>query len=641
MYYFIRYIIIDYNKSFGLNTSELSAKTIKKNQYNMRSLKLHFLFLGILVLTSCNDQPGKVSKKQVFKRSYISLMPGNEPDDLRDFAPLHPSVVAWGSDPISVDLNVEKFSKDISVYHEIGLPLVAGNVWMLTATNRYMYEHPEYQKAVCYDIEGNPIVPGWLDSDYKGVLSYWGCTNNPLYRSLLKKRAEVVMKSGADMLHLDDHMGTCAAAYHNAGCFCKYCMTGFRDWLKNNYDTKQLDSMGITDIDKFWYADVVKAAGFTTRESCYGEKVKESIPLYDQFLAFQRSAIRGLVKELGELADSIAGKHVPVGVNAWNLIPTQFATSQYADYFCNEVQHYDVADLIPPFSYMLGNALHKPLFSTGTGEDWVKIKQKESFTRIRRWISTAYAFGNYFMYAYNQWGFSEKTGTQWYRFPMEAFEPYSSFIHNNSFLFDDYEEFKYTAVLYDNRAFRLGDISSREISRVLHYDNIPVELAIKGDEWLQFDLTPQVLNDFEYLIIPEKTEITPELGTLFEKFSKNNKLIRWSENLDIKALIPSPVKVSGAEKVWALPRVKPADDGSREVVVHLLNEDYDAGSDKMNIKSGFKLDISNRILGEKEVTSVSYYAPGKEKVKAEFVKNDSGVTVTIPELNIWGIVKIN
>ena len=567
-------------------------------------------------------------------------MPGGEPDDLKEFAPLHPSVIAWGSDPIGSDLDVKRFSKDISTYKEIGIPLIASNVWMLTATDKYMYEHPEYQDAVCKDITGEPIVPSWLDSNYKGVRPMWGCTNNPLYRSLLRERARVGIESGANMLHLDDHMGTCAATLHSAGCFCDYCMAGFNDWLKKNYSKKELVSMGISNLDGFRYSKLLKNSGIVTKEDYLRDEVKDSIPLFNEFLSFQRYSIADFVHELSEMADSIAGKHVPVGVNAWNLIPTQFATSYYADYFCNEVQHYDVEDLIPPFAYLLGNALHKPVFSTGTGEDWVRIKNKENPERIQWWIATAYTFGNYFMYAYNQWGFSKETGTQWYKFPRETFEPYSTFITEHSDLFDDFVDYKQVAVLYDNKSFRLGDRSSREICRQLHYAQIPVGLAILGDEWLKFDLTPEILNQFEYLIIPEKTKLTSHLDSLFIPFSKNNKLIRWSKETDVQSLIQSPLKVMDVEKVWAIPRIKVSDSENTEIVIHLLNQDFNNEMDKMNTKTDFKVYISGILFGKQEFSSVYYYAPGQDKVQLEFTDANDGITVNIPSLDIWGIIKV-
>jgi hypothetical protein len=289
---------------------------------------------------------------------------------------------------------------------------------------------------------------------------------------------------------------------------------------------------------------------------------------------------------------------------------------------------------------MLGNALHKPVFSTGTGEDWVNIKHKESPERIKWWIATAYTFGNYFMYAYSQWGFSEETGTQWYQFPMETFEPYSSFITKHSALFDDFVDYKQVAILYDNESFRLEDQSAVDISRQLHYAQIPVGLAISGDEWLKFNLTPEILNQFEYLIIPEKTKLTSQLDSLFTPFSKNNKLIRWSDKTEIQSIVKSPLKVLDTEKVWTIPRVKVSCSKNREVVIHLLNQDFNNENEKMNKKTDFKISISNILLGKQGCSSVYYYAPGQERINLEFANNNDGITVNIPSLNIWGILKV-
>ncbi len=105
--------------------------------------------------------------------------------------------------------------------------------------------------------------------------------------------------------------------------------------------------MGIEDIGSFNYRDLIRATGFTTLESYTDGTRRNEIPLRDEFLVYQRDAAADFVRQLGLIADSITGVPVPVGVNAWNLIPTQLSTSHHADYFANEVSHIDVEDLIP------------------------------------------------------------------------------------------------------------------------------------------------------------------------------------------------------------------------------------------------------------------------------------------------------
>lgn len=606
----------------------------------MNQLRSYIMLVCIIMLNGCNQNNAEKQDDGSFHKSYISLMPEGEPENLQEFAPINPSVIAWGNDPIGYGLDTTSFSKRILAYKNMGIPLIASNVWMLTATNRYMFQHPEYQDAVCVDIAGDRIIPGWLDSDYRGVKPWWGCTNNPLFRSLVRERAAVGIQSGANMLHLDDHLGTYAAVSHSGGCFCEYCMKGFNKWLATNFNKNELEKKGINDLDNFNYAKLVREAGFLTKDAYLKGVNENKIPLRNSFLSFQRYEAAEFVHELGSMADSIAGKHIPLGVNSWNLDPVQLATSHYADYFSNEVQQYDVEDLIPPFVYMLGNALHKPVFSTGTGEDWIKIKHNESRVRINRWIATAYTFGNYFMYSYNKWGFSEETGTQWYQIPIDMFEPLCTFITENSELFDDYIMYKQVGVIYDNSAFRAGDKISREICRELHYKQIPAGIVPIGGELLKYKISAKDLDEFEYLILPEETPRSQVLSNIIKPYEVNNKLIPWTDDIDIQSVFESPIKVE-ANKVWAIPRIKEKSNSSYDIVIHLLNQDFDKKLEKMNEKSDFQVFLSKQLLNDQRVSSAEYFIPGQKSIKLNITTKDEGCAINIPSLDVWGIIKIN
>lgn len=584
------------------------------------------------------DKSNTTVKKVHFPHSSISLMPEGEPENLRAFLPIKPKIVAWGADPIHVNFDDKRMKEKLSGYKNLGAEFLASNVWMLTATERYLFQNPRYQTAVCVDIEGKPIVPGWLDSEYNGVKPWWGCTNNPLYRELLIKRALGGIRNGANMLHLDDHMGTAAAASHAGGCFCDYCMKGFNAWLKENFSTKELSEMGIKNIADFNYSEMIKNLGYITKEKYLQAVTENKIPLREEFMKYQLYEAAEFVKELGLVAAKEAGTFIPVGVNSWNLAPTQLATSHYADYFSNEVSHFDVEDLNPPFVYLLGNALGKPVFSTGTGEDWIYINQKGAPVRVQRWIATAYAFGQYFMYSYNKWGFSEKTGTQWYQIPIEIYEPLCSFINQNPQLFDGYEPYEQVGILYENEVCRKNDREIKSIVKKLNETNVPIGLVASGDTWLKRDLTLESLNRFKYLILSEKTNLSENEKVLIDKFAENHPVFSWIGEEEVLQKIPNLLKVTNAEKVWALPRIKEEDGEITGLVVHLLNQDYDAEKDKMNRKTDFMVFLSNDLLSGLSEKDVRFYSPENEPVLLKSIKSDKGIYVSIPFLDLWGLL---
>jgi hypothetical protein len=583
--------------------------------------------------------PASVLLKKDLKHSHIALMPEWRPDDIGAFRPLRPSVVAWGTDPVHSLGNPRALRKLTDEYRELGIKLQACNVWMLTATSRVLHDNPEYQDAVCLDIAGERIVPGWLDKTYKGVKQYWGCTSHPLFRKQLAERVRAGIESGANMLHLDDHLGTCAAANHSGGCFCRYCMRGFRAWLTDNLNRKQLAENGVTNVATFDYGKRVRKAGFTTREAYKKGTWQNRIPLRKEYLAFQREAAAGLVKELGTVARRTAGKPVPVGVNSYNLSPTQLATSHNADFFANEVQHYGVEETIPPLVYMLGSALGKPVFSTGSGHCWIKVSQHNDVTRVRRWIATAHAFGHYSMYAYKKWSFSKETGTKWYMTPIETYEPLCRFITDNAALFDDYEPVAQVGVLYDNGTCEKNRWGVREVCRHLHDANIPCGLAVAGDGWLKRELTRAELDRFQLVVIPGDAAPEGHQAAVIEDAKKRGKAIAWTNVEDIRKRVEPLVLVSGAEPVWALPRQKPDQPGT-PTVIHLLNQDYNAGHDVVCRKSGFTVFLADKITGGRPATKVTLCTIGQEPRSLPVARVEGGITVTIPELDLWAVLQV-
>ena len=136
------------------------------------------------------------------QHSAIVLMPEGTKGPLETMLPLRPTVVAWGNDAVGMLNRPDELKRRTDAYHQLGIKLLACNVWMLTATDRVLYTRPEYQAAVCVDIAGDKIVPPWLDSDYKGVKPYWGCTNHPLFRQQVRSRAKANEPQSPLVIHL-------------------------------------------------------------------------------------------------------------------------------------------------------------------------------------------------------------------------------------------------------------------------------------------------------------------------------------------------------------------------------------------------------------------------------------------------------
>ena len=579
----------------------------------------------------------------------ISLMPEGTPQDYELFRPLAPTVVAWGEDALSVVAGGEdaraKFAARMSAYREIGVSRIATNVWMLTATERFMARNREYIAATCVDLWGEKILPRWLaDAEFEGVKPWWGCTNNPLFVKHLLARMKAGLQGGATMVHLDDHSGTAACAYHAGGCFCRYCTAGFREWLAANVSPDELAEAGIgeTEAGTFDYAAFLRKRGYADRAAYIAEASAGHVPLRGWFLAYQREAAVKLIARMQHEAAQVAGAPVAFGVNAYNLLPAQLFDAHVIDYFANEVEHFDVEDTIAPVVYRLGEALGRPVFATGTGEDWIAYRQGQATVRVRGWIAQAYAFGQYFMYSWRKWGFSEKTGTLWTEVPPEVFTPMTRFVSAHPELFDGFENAATTALLYDNATAAANRWGVRDASRALLDAHVPYGLVVAGDELLKKPLRADDLAPYRALVIPEDVQpVAATAAAVTEWEQRGGRVVRATD-----AGLPGKIELQAEGRVWIMPRVnRSATDaaGASRLVLHLLNRDYQAATDTMKPKTDLTVTLDPKALGgPATVKHARYFRPDADPVELRFATDTSGnLRLTLPGLNVWGIVALD
>jgi hypothetical protein len=442
------------------------------------------------------------------------------------------------------------------------------------------------------------------------------------------------------MVHLDDHSGTFACAQFAGGCFCDDCMRGFRVWLERKDTTREWEAAGVTDLSMFDYRAYLLRHGYADRAGFIKAAAELEVPLWPRFLHFQRDAAIEFVERLKAEADRIAGRPVPFGVNSYNLLPAQLFDAHVIDYFANEVEQFDKEDLVAPVVYRLGEALGRPVFATGTGEDWIKYRQAKSVTRVRGWIAQAYAFGQFFMYSWNKWGFSDETGTLWTQVDPEVFQPIVGFVSDNEELFDGFENAAKVGLHYANDAAEAGNWDVRELSRVLLDAGVPYGLVVSDGGWLQRPLTREDLDQYRAVVWLGILDGGGEISRLLEAWGKSGgQVVPWPAQEDDLRQLPGHIDVQCAGRVWALPRVR-AD--ASEVVVHFLNRDYVATTDTMIAKTSLSVCLDPAVLGGPEkVRSVRYFAPGAEPRDLEFEKGADGLLrFTVPQLEIWGIAAI-
>lgn len=112
-----------------------------------------------------------------------------------------------------------------------------------------------------------------------GMKEYWGCLNNPHWRKVLKAWTKVGIERGVD--------GYVANYFYRHNCLCEHCQAKFRTHLKKRYRADDLKKLGIDDVDKHTFTEIV---GW--------HNPKESTPLRREMLRFSQMSCKDAFDEV-------------------------------------------------------------------------------------------------------------------------------------------------------------------------------------------------------------------------------------------------------------------------------------------------------------------------------------------------------
>ncbi|HGE72259.1 TPA: hypothetical protein ENX78_15575, partial [Candidatus Poribacteria bacterium] len=473
--------------------------------------------------------------------------------------------VAWGGASVSA----------VQTAHELGMHFV-GSMWTLTAGAENIHKRSDLRDAVSKDILLEPIIVPWLwDHTYEGTPSYFGCTNNPTFRQLSRERVIDAMKTGADGLHIDDHLGTAGSFWHG-GCFCDYCIDGFRKFLADQKYEEIVKKHKI-DLDNFNYRDFIKS--FVSNREEYQRK-RSQLPLTELYQTYLVKSAAQFVKELRKIAEDTKGGEITCSANTGIPNPVHLVTTPNLTHCVCEVEYRHNNENAPKASpisaYKVADAINKPVMATASGWNWAYAHANNNAVGlVRLWIAETYALGHRLMVPHRKWAFTQEKGTHWYQSKPEDFAYLYNFIRDNSELFDDYEPFSRIALIFPNKGIRRHGLGLfQEICKRLADKNLFFSVVIAGDDWIEDRLKTENLSNYEDIIIPEPSELDDSQKSVIEKWEsdKNKKAFYVKSVNDIDNInLKLTVEVIGRQNIWVLPRMRP--DGS--VVCHILNRNYD------------------------------------------------------------------
>lgn len=126
--------------------------------------------------------------------------------------------------------------------------------------------------------DGKPII----HDAYKigGMREYWGCLNNPQWRSVLKAWVKVGIRRGLD--------GFIGNYLYRHDCLCGHCVSGFKRTLAGRYTPDQLrERFGIKDLARHEFREIVS-----------WHDPAESTPLRREMLRFSQVSVKRAFDEV-------------------------------------------------------------------------------------------------------------------------------------------------------------------------------------------------------------------------------------------------------------------------------------------------------------------------------------------------------
>ena len=551
----------------------------------------------------------------------------------------------------------EEMMRDVDEAHRCGVKF-QGRVELDADWMGMIDYDSNFMESTVRDLNDKPAVTWWTHT-YKGHPSYHFCTNSPGYRHYLMYQLRRVMEAGADWLMIDSAIPTIGALNARyGGCFCQHCMAGFRDYLKQNLDLAASMDPITDDLASFNYRDYLLAHGYSDKR--YRAEIlafPPTVPLAREYFNYQWREVNALFRCFKRYAQEF-GADVPMSSNS----PYYWAEFMYAvdahDFYTNEMEYQppenEVLPSEPIYTFKLADALGKLVAITGVPSAFEPYRQRDRPGHIRLWIAQAYAHGHVFMAPDKMWTRRDPgQPDRWYHSKPGDYEDLYHFVRDNPDLFDGYESVASVALIFSNNAVRqylaerlssghLGgqnrSAPKTDLARAclaLSAANVPYRIIVAGDDWVDDHLLGADLSRFLAIVRFDPSHLSADQEAKLA--SAGERLVTWSSAESLIASVGQDIEVRGAPNLCVLPRHQP-ENADTPLVCHLLNSNYDAGTDRYQSQSGVELTIGAGMLG-RGYTSATLYAPGQMPVAVECRASDAAASVTIPSLSMWAILK--
>lgn len=530
------------------------------------------------------------------------------------------------------------------------------------------------ENCVSRDIRGAALHARWVECTDREHQCYLMDRNNPVWREYLKAIIRIQIDAGVDGIQLDEAELPITSLQYG-GCFCKDCMKGFREYLKNLPDEQRPSELGDANLETFHYGEWLLAQGFDFKTK------REGAPIFWEYHRFQTRQIARYFAELADYARQYAaekGRKVLVSGNFFNLVAHwYYAMEPKVDLIITEMRNTRYRQ--PAwYRYVAGFAADKPVIVAenpygGVVPELVEmLKAGKGYDLFRMSLYEAAALGANMSVPYGAWMGSVIQDS--FNPPHELCVEIQSFLADHESLFS-YKTASETAVVYSvetefQRESRRGIFADNrynqdssevgpfwQVCETLSDAVQPYDVLFFPDGDLRPDtLTFDALSQYRTVILPDCRYLTKSQSQLLQDYlEKGGQLLVLGElgmNLssdEHDAILHHPgthrVEVGAAFNLNWLPfgpqvqlsvpadlaiNLQRVDSG---VAIHILRYDYDAERDQVPSLDELSLDL--RLPGDFHVLEV--FSPG-ELSKTQLESVDRNYHLTLRNLPLYSII---
>jgi hypothetical protein len=516
------------------------------------------------------------------------------------------------------------------------------------------------EECVARDIHQQPCHAHWVECPDRDHQCFYMDRNNPVWREYLKAVIRIQIDAGVDGIQLDEAelpMG----AFQYGACFCRDCMSGFREYLSSLDSVPLLDGV---DLATFHYGEWLLAQGHDFKSE------RGSTPLFGDYYAFQCRAIKIYFAELAEYARSYAGslgRDIIVSGNFFNLEPMYLALADDVDLVITEMRNTthrqpewyryvaafagdkDVVVVENPYGGVVPELVG--MLAEGRGHDLFRLSLFE-----------AAALGAAMSVPYGSWMGSVVEDS--FYAPHGLATEIQAFLADHEHLFarrtvndvavvfsvESTRELIGRADASDNTTNARDEsvvVPYRVVTSTLAHAAVPYDVVIWADGVTAPDRAgAAALARYSTVLLPDVHAVTAAQLAALEAYLAGGGTVvvtdRTAEGLprhervlaadhdSLERLLPHGRQVDTTASIAA--NLHELADGS--YALHLVNYDYDAGLDAVRAKP----DVPLRVRLPKDKERVTLVTPDGQRATLDVGREAGAHVITIASLGLYSIV---